>query len=56
MSFIVLKGVLLNLGLIDFAEQASSLQKYAQDEDMLALNEYKDIFIMIITDFLDILL
>lgn len=39
-----LKGVLLNLGLTDFAEQASSLQKYAQDEDMLALDEYKDNF------------
>jgi HPt (histidine-containing phosphotransfer) domain-containing protein len=39
-----LKGVLLNLGLKDFANQASSLQKYAKDEDMLALDEYKEPF------------
>ena len=36
-----LKGVLLNLGLSEFAEQSSRLQKYAQEKDMLGLDEYK---------------
>ena len=39
-----LKGVLLNLGLKDFANQASSLQKYATEEDKLALEEYQEMF------------
>ncbi len=48
-----LKGVLLNLGLNDFAEQASTLQKYAKDEDMLALDEYQENFTKIMVDLLE---
>ena len=48
-----LKGVLLNLGLKDFAEQASSLQKYAKEEDMLSLDEYKNSFTEIMVKLLE---
>ena len=48
-----LKGVLLNLGLKDFAEQASSLQKYAKEEDMLSLDEYKNSFTDIMVKLLE---
>ena len=48
-----LKGILLNLGLTDFAAQASSLQKYAQEEDMLSLDEYKDGFTHIMGELLE---
>jgi len=48
-----LKGVLLNLGLKDFAKQASNLQKYAEEEDMLALDEYKDVFTKVMVDLLE---
>ena len=47
-----LKGVLLNLGLKDFADQASSLQKYANEADLLALNEYKKPFTDIMVNLL----
>jgi HPt (histidine-containing phosphotransfer) domain-containing protein len=48
-----LKGILLNLGLSDFAQQASTLQKYAQEEDILSLDEYKHSFTNIMGELLE---
>jgi len=39
-----LKGILLNVGLKDCAELASRLQQHAKDHDLLALGEYRPLF------------
>jgi CheY-like chemotaxis protein len=39
-----LKGILLNVGLKECAELASRLQQHAKDHDLLALGEYRPLF------------
>ncbi len=48
-----LKGVLLNLGLDDFAQQANDLQHYAQDENSIALDKHQHIFISLLNSLVE---
>jgi len=52
-DFHKLKGVLLNLGLEEIASQASQLQRYAEDEDVLSLQELQKEFVISLNEFLE---
>jgi len=48
-----LKGILLNLGLKELAEQAEDLQRYAEEEDILSLKELQKEFVTTLNELLD---
>ena len=52
-DFHKLKGVLLNLGLKEVATQAEALQKYAEEEDIMALKELQTNFVGTLSTFLE---